>query len=184
MFENENTKRKTMTKKITAIFLVLLGLSTTSLYAQDNNNTVEKELYAKNFIGKKAPALNIEGWIIEAPSTEGKFILVDLWATWCGPCRRSIPELNEWYHKYSDKLVIIGLSDENEAKIKSMKSPSIEYPNGFDTTGSLKRTLQVRGIPHVILINPEGLIVWQGFPKLPGFELSPEVLEDLIGWNK
>lgn len=172
-----------MIQKTTAIFLLIIGLSISTLNAQENNQSTEKELYAKNYIGKKAPDLNIEGWIIEAPKTDGKYILVDLWATWCGPCRRAIPELNEWHHKYGDKLVIIGLSDENEAKIKSMKAPSIEYPNGYDTEGSLKKTLQVRGIPHVILINPEGFIVWQGFPKLPDFELTPEVLEEIIGWN-
>lgn len=169
-----------MLKKITIAFLLIIGISTPALFAQENT---EKELYAKNFIGKTAPKLNIEGWIIEAPKTDGKFILVDLWATWCGPCRRAIPELNEWHHKYADKLVIIGLSNENEAKIKSMKTPAIEYPNGYDTKGNLKSTLQVRGIPHVLLINPEGIIVWQGFPKLLGFELTPEVLEDLISWN-
>ena len=172
-----------MIQRITIIFLLIIGISISTLSAQEIDKTVEKELYAKNFIGKKAPDLNIEGWIIEAPETDGKFILVDLWATWCGPCRRAIPELNEWHHKYGDKLVIIGLSDENEAKIKSMKAPSIEYPNGFDTEGFLKKTLHVRGIPHVILINPEGVIVWQGFPKLSGFELTPEVLEQIIGWN-
>lgn len=173
----------TMSKKISIIFLLIIGFSISTLNAQENNQNPEKELYAKNFIGKKAPDLNIEGWIIEAAETDGKFILVDFWATWCGPCRRAIPELNEWHHKYADKLVIIGLSDENKEKIKSMSSPKIEYANGYDTEGYLKNQLQVRGIPHVILINPEGFIVWQGFPKLPGFELTPKVLEDLIGWN-
>lgn len=172
-----------MLQKTTAIFILIISISISTVNAQENNQTVEKELYAKNFIGKKAPDLNIEGWIIEAPNTDGKFILVDLWATWCGPCRRAIPELNEWHHKYADKLVIIGLSDESKEKIQSMNAPKIEYPNGYDTEGALKKTLEVRGIPHVILINPEGFIVWQGFPKLPGFELTPEVLEDLIGWN-
>lgn len=172
-----------MSQKITFLFLFIIGITISSLSAQSDDQNIEKEIYAKNFIGQKAPSLNIEGWIIEAPNTDGKFILVDLWATWCGPCRKSIPELNEWHHKYSDKLVIIGISNENKEKILSMENPSIEYPNGYDTSGYLKKTLQVRGIPHVLLINPEGLIVWQGFPKLPGFELSTEVLEGLIDWK-
>ncbi len=172
-----------MSQKITFIILFIAGITISSLSAQSDDQRIEKEIYAKSYLGKKAPQLNLEGWIIEAPKTDGKFILVDLWATWCGPCRRGIPELNEWHHKYNEKLVIIGISDENKEKILSMESPSIEYPNGYDTTGFLKKTLQVRGIPHVILINPEGVIVWQGFPKLPDFELSPEVLERLIGWK-
>jgi len=172
-----------MLNKIIILFLFIVGLSIASVSGQNAQPKAEKQIYAKNFIGKKAPDLNIEGWIIKAPKTEGKFILVDLWATWCGPCRRGIPELNEWHHKYADKLVIIGISNENKEKILGMKTPVLEYANGYDTQGFLKKTLQVRGIPHVILINPEGVIVWQGFPKLPGFELTPEVLENLIAWN-
>ncbi|MDA3905678.1 MAG: TlpA disulfide reductase family protein [Bacteroidales bacterium] len=172
-----------MLNKTTLVFLLIIGLSGSILKAQNSNQSAEKQIYAKNFIGKKAPDLNIKGWIIEPPETAGKFLLVDLWATWCGPCRRGIPELNEWHRKYTDKLVIIGLSDENEEKILSMKSPIIEYPNGYDTDGYLKKQLEVRGIPHVLVINPDGVIVWQGFPKLVGFELTPEVLEALIGWN-
>ena len=154
-----------------------------NLIAQENKQSTEKELYAKNFIGKKAPAIEAEGWIIESPKTKGKFVLIDIWATWCGPCRRTIPELNEWHHKYAKKLVIIGLSDESKEKILKMKSPIIEYPNAYDTQGRFKKQLQVKGIPHVVLINPQGIVVWQGFPKLSGFELSAEVLENIIGWK-
>lgn len=171
-----------MKTKIFLIFLFSFIFSITFLNAQ-NNSGIEKEIYAKNFIGQKAPDLATEGWIIAPAKLKGKYVLVDLWATWCGPCRKGIPELNEWHKKYSDKLVIIGISDENKEKVLSMKTPVIEYANGFDSQGRLKKELQVRGIPHVILINPEGYVVWQGFPKLPGFELSAEVLEKIIGWE-
>lgn len=172
-----------MTKKLSILFLLIIGISMSSLFAQNSNQSAEKNMYGKSFIGKKAPQLNAEGWIIEPTAMKGKFILVDLWATWCAPCRRSIPELNEWHHTYGDKLVIIGISDESKEKIMGMSSPIVEYANGYDTRGSLKKELEVKGIPHVILINPEGIVVWQGFPKLSGFELSSEVLEKIIGWK-
>lgn len=172
-----------MYKKLSLLFLLVSGLSISTLFSQENTQSTEKEVYAKNFIGQKAPELKTEGWIIAPPETAGKYILVDVWATWCSPCRRGIPELNEWSKKYADKLVVIGISDESKEKILAMKSPQIEYANGYDTQAFFKKTLQVRGIPHVVLINPEGIVIWQGFPKLPGYELTSEVLEDLIGWK-
>lgn len=169
-------------KIITLVLLISLSVLMNA-NAQENPQTPEKEIYAKIFIGKKAPALHTEGWIIEAPKTKGKFVLIDVWATWCGPCRRAIPELNEWHHKYSDKLVIIGISDENKEKILKMQSPIIEYPNAYDTQARFKKALEVRGIPHVLVLNPDGIVVWQGFPQLPGHELNAAVLEKLIGWK-
>ena len=54
--------------------------------------------------------MGVEKWLTDAPDLNGKFVLVDMWATWCGPCRRSIPHLNELYAKFKDRLVVIGLS--------------------------------------------------------------------------
>lgn len=132
------------------------------------------------FLGKKAPELQVEGWIKEPVNMEGKFILLDIWATWCGPCRKGIPELNDWQEKYKDQLVIVGISNEPKEKVEPYSLENIKYANGYDTQSRVKNELKVTGIPHVIVINPEGIVVWEGFPKLPGYELNSKVLEDLM----
>jgi zinc protease len=140
----------------------------------------EKKLWAKSFLNKKAPTIEVEGWITEKPKTEGKFILIDFWATWCGPCIKAIPELNLFSKKFKNDLVVIGLSDEPKEKIQKFKKEKIEYFSAYDTNRTLYNKFEVKGIPHVVLIDPNGIVKWEGYPFLGKHELTEEVIEKVI----
>ncbi|GAB1857880.1 hypothetical protein MHTCC0001_27170 [Flavobacteriaceae bacterium MHTCC 0001] len=140
----------------------------------------EKKIWAKSYLNKKAPELVVEKWLTETPTTKGKFILIDFWATWCGPCRKAIPKLNQYQKEFKDNLVIIGLSDETKSTIKKMKSPVIEYYSAIDTGKTLERMYKVEGVPHCVLIDPSGIVRWEGYPDLEGFELTSKVIKDII----
>jgi cytochrome c biogenesis protein CcmG, thiol:disulfide interchange protein DsbE len=140
----------------------------------------QKQLWAKSYLGKKAPTFVVEKWLTTEPKTEGKFILIDFWATWCGPCLRTIPELNEIYHKFGDKICVIGLSDESEETVRALKKPTIDYAVAIDPKKRMKSVLEVRGIPHVLLIDPSGIVRWEGFPLLPRDRLTPQVVERIV----
>lgn len=157
------------------VFLLLIVLATTATLSAQ-----EKKLWAKSFLNKKAPELVIEKWITDKPDMDGKYVIIDFWATWCGPCKRAIPELNEFHEKFGDQLVVIGVSDEPTKKVKKMKKPEIHYYSGVDTKARTKRIYQVQGIPHCVLINPDGIVVWEGWPSQPGYELTEEVIADII----
>ena len=154
---------------------------TAALFACIGNAfSAEKKLWAKSVLNQKAPELVVEKWLSEKPSTEGKFVLIDFWATWCGPCRKAIPELNEFQKKYKDKLVVIGISNESPEKVSKLHSPMIEYYSAIDTRATTKKKLEVSGIPHVIILDPEGVVRWEGFPFLQGHELTDAVLAELF----
>lgn len=158
-------------KKITFIILSLLFINT---YAQ------EKKLWADSFIHKEAPKFIVDEWLTEKPDTNGKFILIDFWATWCGPCKKAIPDLNTFQEEFKENLVVIGISDESRPKVESQKNPSIEYYSAIDTKQILNKAYGVRAIPHCVIINPQGIVVWEGWPHLKGFKLTSEVIRDLI----
>lgn len=161
-----------MNSKKIPLLLILLSLVPMGVYA--------KQIWAKSCLGKKAPELIVEKWLTPEPKTTGKFVLIDFWATWCPPCREAIPELNKIHHEFGDKVCVIGISDESEEKVKALVSPKIDYTVAIDTNHRTKSVLEVRGIPHVLLIDPQGIVRWEGFPLLEGDELTSQVVKRVI----
>ena len=157
----------------TVICLLFICVSSIS-FAQ------KKQLWAKSFIDKKAPEFNIAEWVSEQPSTEGKFILIDFWGTWCGPCIKGISDMNEYQKEFKDHLVVIGISMEPFEKVKAFQKVTMEYSSGIDTNGVLNTAYEIQGIPHVVLIDPKGIVRWEGFPFMGGYKLTSKVIEDLI----
>lgn len=151
-----------------------------SLLFENVGNGEEKKLWAKSVLNQKAPELLVEKGLTPEPKREGKFVLIDFWATWCGPCRKAIPELNALQKKFGDKLVVIGISDEKEDAVKAMKEPAMNYSVAIDTQARTKKALEVNGIPHLILIDPQGIVKWEGFPFLAGHELTEEVVGKIL----
>ena len=122
------------------------------------------EIHAISFRGRLAPRFVVEKWFAAKPDTKGKFVLIDFWATWCAPCLRSIPELNKLQAKFKDQLIIIGLTDEPEEEVRALKSPKIDYFVGIDTAANMKSAVGVRGLPHAMLLDPSGVVRFEGHP--------------------
>jgi len=139
-----------------------------------------KPMWAKSFLGHQGPELFVERWLTPMPDTSGKFILYDFWATTSPACRAEIQELNEFQQEFSDRLVIIGMSDEAEETVRKVADPVVQYPLAIDTQARTKTTVGITALPHLMLIDPKGFVRWEGYPFLPGHEFSNKVLTDII----
>ncbi len=159
-----------------AVLLIVLFVSISSF-------SQKKQLWAKSFINKEAPEFIVEEWLSEVPEMAGKFVLIDFWATWCGPCKKAIPEMNKFHEEFKNDLVVIGLSDESKAKVLKQVNPKMDYYSAIDTKKRLNNSYKVQGIPHCVIINPKGIVIWEGWPGLKGYELTSEVIKELIEKN-
>lgn len=131
--------------------------------------------YAQPGIGTKAPDIslpNANGEVVKLSSLQGKIVLLDFWASWCGPCRVSNRKMQSLYKKYKDKgLEVYGVSIDNnkQAWTKAVKQDGIEWLQVIDTdaaTGNqLTKTWNLQYIPSTFLINKHGEIIAIGPDK-------------------
>ena len=145
-------------------------------------------------VGDPAPKLQTGKWVQGEPVREfekGKAYIVEFWATWCGPCRASIPHLNETYQKYKDKgLVVIGQNcwehDESLVApfVKKMGDKMTYRVALDDKEGSEKGKMAEtwmeaagrNGIPSAFLVDKQGVIAWIGHPM----ELKERTIDDVL----
>lgn len=93
---------------------------------------------------------------------KGKYVLVDFWASWCGPCRAETPVIAKVYEKYKDRgLEVLGLFVWDKAKNlgKAVKDLHITWPQIIDSNDVVRDMYGVQGIPHIMLIGPDGTIL-------------------------
>lgn len=111
---------------------------------------------------------------------KGKFVLIDFWASWCGPCREEMPTVVEAYKKYKAKgFEIVGVSlDQNQADwVKGIKALNITWPQMSDLKAWKSDVVPlygIQGIPHTVLLDKEGAIIAK---DLRGKELLAKLAE-------
>jgi len=126
-------------------------------------------------VGQTAPEVSAKDWInLENPLTltklRGKVVLLEFWATWCGPCVQGIPHLNELHraHARKDFQLLTFVEEGHQTMDKFLKRSRVEYPIGLEST-SLE-DYGISGIPHAFVVDQGGKIIWHGHPASPEME--------------
>lgn len=137
-------------------------------------------------VGEKAPSISITDWVINTPENkklENKFIVIEFWATWCVPCLKAVPHLNDLQDKFKrDDLYFISLTDEPVHKIE--KTHSIVNFKTIVASDQTKATQKEFGdgkrgitqLPLTVMIDNEGIIKWIGTPS----KLTEFILNDFL----
>lgn len=156
-------------------FLLLITLSAQFISAQSNIK-----------LNEKAPKITVTDWILNVPkdkSLDNKFIVLEFWATWCGPCIEAVPHLNEIQSKFNRKdLYFVAITDESPEKVNRIakripfssimvadtnKKTQIAYGNGVDGLDAY---------PMTVLIDNKGIIKWIGMPT----DLTEDIIKELV----
>ena len=116
---------------------------------------------------------DLQGHPFKLSDQKGKVVFLDFWATWCPPCRMSIPELMKLHEAYSGKdveIVSISLDDNPRKVLQFVTENNIKHTQLFAGDSQVERIYGVRGIPTFVVIDKEGKIahMWTGFdPSMP-----------------
>jgi thiol-disulfide isomerase/thioredoxin len=142
---------------------------------KDQVPLVRKALKARPQVGAVPPDVSAKDWLNtdNAPTLaklKGKVVVVEFWATWCGPCVAGIPHLNKLHEDHAGKgLAILSFTDQSKKGIDSfLKGTAMKYVIG--TGSELAAEYGVSGIPHAFIIGRDGKLLWEGNPGDKAFD--------------
>jgi len=106
-------------------------------------------------------ALGHPGQQVSLSQYQGKPLIINFWASWCGPCQQETPLLASWYKQQDGHVVLLGL-DENDVAADALKfaaAKGVSYPIGFDPNVTVAPAYDVDGLPQTFFLNAEHRIV-------------------------
>ncbi len=129
------------------------------------------------------PALSQKG-LFEAEEYRGKVVYLDFWASWCGPCKKSFPWMQEMHKKYEHmglKVIAVNLDKKKDLADKFLQEIPAAFPILYDSAGVLAEQYQLAGMPMTYIIDREGVIRYRHIGYVPAMQAHYEQqIRDLL----
>jgi thiol-disulfide isomerase/thioredoxin len=131
--------------RVCSSMLVLLAMCAANAPAREG-------AYAPDF------AFALEGHRYSLSDWRGRVVVLDFWASWCGPCQRSLPEISRLNDRYSD-VVFLGVNDESTTDIRRVtRDLGLTFPTILDADSSIAASFGIRAVPTTAIIDRHGRI--------------------------
>ncbi len=170
-----NKVTRTILPIILVFVLLLTGCNTLS---GSSGKTSPEAPVEGTRVGNLAPDFqlrNLEGQAISLNSLKGSPVMINFWASWCGPCRAEMPYLQQIYEEWSGKelkLLTINIGESSSVASSFMQSYNLSLPVMLDTRQTVSREYNILGIPSTFFIDKDGII--QGV-KVGAFQSKEEI---------
>lgn len=154
-----NNKKFNYKNTLSFFHLLLLGL----LVCSTQIKALELGQVAPDFTLK-----NLQGTNLNLTEQRGQIIVVNFWASWCGPCRKEMPVLQSLHDKYNDLGVSVwgvNVEQENQAGRDFLRGLDLTFPIFFDASNNISASYQVEAMPTTVIVDRNGKVryVFQGF---------------------
>lgn len=164
-----NHKDSNWAKRINMYGLIAIALSILWTFMSRNPSAVGAPLSSvpsprEGFLAPDFTLDTLDGNTITLSELRGQIVVINIWATWCPPCRAETPALEKSYEQYKDSgVVILGVDLANQDPLSNVQAFaqefSLTYPILLDQDGSVSHTLyQIKGLPSTFFVNREGII--------------------------
>jgi len=120
------------------------------------------------------PCLTDPGRLVHIRPGNGRAEVINVWASWCEPCRREASLLETAYRDAGDRVLFLGINsrDERGTALRFLRSTAVSYPQVFDAQGTVARRLGIPGVPYTVVVEASGEIVLRQLGELTEQALS------------
>ena len=133
-------------------------------------------LAASDLAGQAAPDFVLKsatGENLRLTEYRGDDVMINFWATWCGPCRQEMPLLNELFNRYQRvgfSLLGVNIDDDSRRAMQMVEDLGVDFPVLFDETKEVSKLYQVEAMPVTVIVDREGTVRYVHHGYKPGYE--------------